>query len=229
MRGQILNCECKSFLKKEKTKNSYQNTIGCRKRKKDGERKMKKIYCLFFILSLTINFLFFLTLIKGIFIQQNANRNNIKLKKVFSDATFDLITENKKNAAKDFTVLARNNKNQESIFCVINNQKRINISWDFVCNKKCAKNFAWEEQFCTVQNSKPYYKLTRNNVQYFSYSSDLIWTYKTYREDGKIHFACFYKGRWEEAEFFNPGSLTFSLKNSIKVQWSFEKQDWEIL
>ena len=80
---------------------------------------MKKIYCLFFILSLTINFLFFLTLIKGIFIQQNANRNNIKLKKVFSDATFDLITENKKNAAEDFTVLARNNKNQESIFCVI--------------------------------------------------------------------------------------------------------------
>ena len=44
---------------------------------------MKKIYYLFFILSLVINFLFFLVLIKGVFVRQNINRNNTKFKKFF--------------------------------------------------------------------------------------------------------------------------------------------------
>lgn len=190
---------------------------------------MKKIYYLFFILSLVINFLFFLVLIKGVFVRQNINRNNTKFKKIFSDKTFDLIIEDEKNAAEDFTIFTQNNKHEKSIFCVINNQKRINISWDLVCGKKNAQNFAWEESFLAPTNHKYYFKLTRNNIQYFSYSPNLIWTYKAYWEDGKIHFACFYKGRWEGAELHDPKSLIFLLKKHIKLKWSFEKQDWEIL
>lgn len=190
---------------------------------------MKKIYLLFLILSLSINFLFCFVLVKGIWGSKNINCTNGTFKKIFSDETFDLVVENEKNAAEDFTVMTRNNKKQESVFCVINTQKRINISWDLVDNKKCLQNFAWEELFTTSENHKYYYKLTRNNIQYFSYTPDLIWTYKEYWEDGKVHLACLYKGKWEKVEKVDLKSLTFFLKKSIVLQWNFEKQDWKVL
>ena len=128
-----------------------------------------------------------------------------------------LIVEDERRAAEDFSILARSNEGKESVFCVIANQKKVNLSWDSIENRKCIRNFAWEEQFEASKNRKYYYKLTRDNVQYFACQPDLIWTYKMYYDSGKTQVSCFYKGHWERVKKCDINTLTFLLESGIEL------------
>ena len=144
----------------------------------------KRIY-LIVIISFLINLFFLVFFLKTFLQRENLKDTEYTLKKVFSNETFELIVEDERRAAEDFSILARSNEGKESVFCVIANQKKVNLSWDSIENRKCIRNFAWEEQFEASKNRKYYYKLTRDNVQYFACRPDLIWTYKMYYDSGK--------------------------------------------
>ncbi len=198
------------------------------KKKKSGEQKMsKRIYLIIVIISFLINLFFLVFLLKDFLTKKNSNDTKYALKKIFSNETFELIVEDEKSAAEDFSILARNNEGKESVICIIANQKKINLSWDSIENRKSIRSFAWEEQFEASKNHKYYYKLTRDNVQYFAYSPDLIWTYKMYYDSGKTHVSCFYKGQWERVKKFDINTLTFHLESGIELHWDCEKKDWE--
>ena len=185
------------------------------------------MYLIIVIISFLINLLFLVFLFKDIFAGKNLKDARYTFKKVFSNETFELIVEDEKSAAEDFSILARSNEGEESVFCVIANQKKVNLSWDSIKNKKCIRSFAWEEQFEASKNHKYYYKLTRDNVQYFACSPDLIWTYKMYYDSGKVHASCFYKGQWERVKKFDINTLTFHLESGIELHWDWGKKNWE--
>ena len=187
----------------------------------------KRIYLIIVIISFLINLFFLVFLLKDFHTKKNSNDTKYALKKIFSNETFELIVEDEKSAAEDFSILARSNEGKESVFCVIANQKKVNLSWDSFENRKSIRSFAWEEQFEASGNHKYCYKLTRDNVQYFACRPDLIWTYKMYYDSGKVHASCFYKGQWERVKTFDINTLTFHLESGIELHWDWEKKDWK--
>lgn len=176
-------------------------------------------------ISFVANLLFFIFFIQYLFVKKDFEKSQYSLKKIFSNKDFDLVTANMMMPTNDFALMAKHNNNEQSIICMIRSPRLFTLSWDLFIKKKITQNFAWETNYDRTQERPWYYCCTFNNVKYYAYSKDLIWTYKR-NIDKEAKIFCMYNGVWIPALKYDIKKMIFELESGQTLVWNSDMERW---